>query len=136
VLIVLTDGNDTGSMVPADRAAEIARDSGVTIYTVAMGDPEASGESALDEETLESVAEITGGDYFHASDREELENIYRRLDELNPRKVETTSYRPKRELFQWPLGFSLSLALLLMVLGELGSRKASSRQATSAPLSS
>jgi len=112
VLIVLTDGNDTGSMVPALRAAEIARDSGVTIYPVAMGDPEAAGEQALDEITLKAVAETTGGEYFHANDRNDLERIYQTLDQLNPKEVETQSYRPQRELYFWPLGFALILSLL------------------------
>jgi Ca-activated chloride channel family protein len=112
VLIVLTDGNDTGSMVPTLRAAEIARDNGVTIYPVAMGDPEAAGEQALDEVTLMAVAETTGGEYFHADNREELERIYQTLDQLNPKQVETLSYRPERELYYWPLGFALVLTLL------------------------
>ena len=119
VLIVLTDGNDTGSMVPTLRAAEIARDNGVTIYPVAMGDPEAAGEQALDEVTLEGVAETTGGEYFHADDRADLERIYQVLDQLNPKQVETLSYRPERELYYWPLGFALVLTLLFFGQAEL-----------------
>jgi len=128
VLIVLTDGNDTGSMVPTLRAAEIAKDNGVTIYPVAMGDPEAAGEQALDEVTLRAVAETTGGEYFHADDREDLERIYQTLDQLNPKQVETLSYRPERELYFWPLGFALVLTLLFFGQAEfrayLGSRYA------------
>jgi Ca-activated chloride channel family protein len=119
VLIVLTDGNDTGSLVPPDRAAEIARDSGITVHTVAMGDPAATGESVLDEATLRSVASTTGGGYFHAADRAELEDIYRRLDELNPKQVETLSYRPRQDLFQWPLGACLLGGLVLLLFAEL-----------------
>ncbi len=119
VLIVLTDGNDTGSMVPPLRAAEIAQDNGVTIYTVAMGDPEAAGEQALDEVTLMAVADATGGQYFHATDREDLERIYQTLDQLNPRQVESLSYRPERELFFWPLGFAIVLSLLFFGFAEL-----------------
>jgi Ca-activated chloride channel family protein len=118
VLIVLTDGNDTGSMVPPLRAAEIAQDKGVTIYTVAMGDPEAAGEQALDEVTLKAVADATGGEYFHAADREDLERIYQTLDQLNPRQVESLSYRPERELFFWPLGFAIVLSLLFFGFAE------------------
>src|SRR5262249_17431390 len=44
VLIVLTDGNDTGSLVPPQKAAEVAKDRGVVIHTVAVGDPRAAGE--------------------------------------------------------------------------------------------
>jgi Ca-activated chloride channel family protein len=112
VLIILTDGNDTGSMVPPLRAAEIAKDNGVTIYPVAMGDPEAAGEQALDEETLQAIAAATGGEYFHAADRQSLESIYKTLDGLNPKQVESLSYRPEHELYFWPLGLAMILTLL------------------------
>jgi Ca-activated chloride channel family protein len=112
VLIILTDGNDTGSMVPPVRAAEIAADNGVVIHTIAMGDPQAAGEQALDEKTLMAVAEKTGGGYFHAENRAELDQIYRILDELNPKQVESLSYRPRHELYFWFLGFALSLSIL------------------------
>lgn len=119
VLIVLTDGNDTGSMVPPPRAAEIARDNGITIYTIAMGDPQAAGEQALDEATLQEVALTTGGEYFHAEDRAALDRIYQTLDQLNPKQVESLSYRPEHELYFWPLGFAIILSLLFFGLAEL-----------------
>ena len=119
VLIVLTDGNDTGSLVPPERAAQIARDNGVVVYTVAIGDPAAVGEQALDEKTLENIAAITGGGYFHANDRQELEDIYTRLDEVNPRQVETQSYRPLTDLFEWPLAVSMLLTLFYIVFLEV-----------------
>ena len=121
VLIVLTDGNDTGSLVPPQRAAEIARDNGVTIYTIAMGDPQAAGEQALDEKTLQAIAATTGGQYFHAQDRAELDGIYATLDQLNPRQVETLSYRPEYELYFWPGGFALLISLLFFSMVELRS---------------
>jgi Ca-activated chloride channel family protein len=121
VLIVLTDGNDTGSLVPPQRAAEIARDNGVTIYTIAMGDPQAAGEQALDEKTLQAIAATTGGQYFHAQDRAELDGIYATLDQLNPRQVETLSYRPEYELYFWPGGFALLISLLFFSVVELRS---------------
>ena len=119
VLIVLTDGNDTGSLVPPERAAEIARDNSVVVYTIAIGDPAAVGEQALDEKTLENIASITGGGYYHANDRQELEDIYTRLDELNPRQVETQSYRPLTDLFEWPLAASMLLTLFYIVFLEV-----------------
>jgi Ca-activated chloride channel family protein len=119
VLIVLTDGNDTGSLLPPVRAAEVAADNGITIHTVAMGDPEAAGEQALDEDTLEQVATSTGGQFFHANDRDELESIYEALDGLNPRKVETRSYRPQSEMYHWPLAVAVLLSLVLFGFFEL-----------------
>ncbi len=127
VLIVLTDGNDTGSLVPPDRAAEIARDNGVVVYTIAIGDPAAVGEQALDETTLKNIASVTGGAYFHANDRQELEAIYDHLDEINPREVETQSYRPLTDLYHWPLAAGMLITLLYILVMELRLRR-SNRQ--------
>lgn len=112
VLILLTDGNDTGSLVPPEKAAAIAKDNGITIYTIAIGDPTAVGEEKLDEVTLRSIAKKTGGEYFWAGNRKELEQIYTRLDQLTTLKNQTISYRPKQDLFFWPLAamFLLSFA--------------------------
>lgn len=118
VLIVLTDGNDTGSLVPPERAAEIARDNGVVVHTIAIGDPAAAGEQALDEKTLENIAAITNGGYFHANDRQELEEIYTHLDEINPRQVETQSYRPLTDLYDRPLAIGILITLLYIMFLE------------------
>jgi Mg-chelatase subunit ChlD len=130
VLIVLTDGNDTDSKVPPARAAEIARDKKITIYTVAVGDPSAAGEEKLDEETLKTVAATTGGRYYHASDRAALADIYTRLDALPTRPVQTISHRPRRDLFHWPVGAGLLLSLayhLAWALRRVRSRPSSGR---------
>ncbi|WP_157505433.1 VWA domain-containing protein [Geminicoccus roseus] len=135
VLILMTDGNDTGSKVPPVEAARIARDRGITIHTIAVGDPAAVGEDRLDEETLRSIASTTGGAYFHANDRAELEGVYQRLDELETRKVETISYRPRHDLFFWPLGIALALTMLgqlALVLREVVRRRRPAPVATTA----
>jgi Ca-activated chloride channel family protein len=111
VLILLTDGADTGSKVPPDKAASIAADAGITIHTIAMGDPAATGAAELDLETTEAIASATAGASFLAEDREALEEVYRQIDALTPEELETTSYRPTRPLFQWPLGAALVLLL-------------------------
>lgn len=128
VLIALTDGNDTGSLLPPARAAEIARDADVTIHTIAMGDPAAAGEQALDEAALLAVAETTGGLFFRAQDRNELEAIYARLDELTPRRVERISYRPQSELFHWPLGLGFLVSIVYFGLAEWRQRARSRRR--------
>lgn len=129
VMIVLTDGNDTGSLVPPEKAAHIAADLGVVIHTVAIGDPEAVGEQALDEATLRTVANITNGSFSRADDREELANIYAELDALNPRAVESVSFRPRRELYTWPAGGALVLALLMLGVASLGQGRPASKRA-------
>ncbi len=119
VLIVLTDGNDTGSLVPPERAAAIARDNGVVVHTIAIGDPAAVGEAALDEKTLEDVAATTGGGYYHANDTAELEAIYDHLDKINAREVETQSFRPVSDLYFWPLAGAILLLLIYIMILEI-----------------
>ncbi len=134
VLIVLTDGNDTGSLIPPERAADIARDNNVVVHTIAIGDPTIAGEQALDEKSLQLIASITGGGYFHANDTEELESIYQHLDDINPREVETLSYRPLSDLYHWPLALSLLLTLIYVLLLELRLRMQERELAKDAPV--
>lgn len=128
-IIALTDGNDTGSQVPPAEAARVARDHKITIHTVAVGDPAAAGEDKLDEAALKDVADVTGGGFYRALDRAQLADIYRRLDAVETRKVDTVSFQPRRELFWMPL-------LALVAISMLGQARASvrwSRAARRAP---
>ena len=113
VMIALTDGNDTGSKVPPAEAAKIARDNEIQIHVIGVGDPASTGEEALDEEALRAVADTTGGRYFFAQDRDQLAEIYDELDRLGTRDVEAETYRPRLDLFHWPLAGFLVLVLLL-----------------------
>ncbi len=124
LLIVLTDGNDTSSKVEPVKAAQIASDNDITIYTVAVGDPEAVGEEKLDEKTLQSVASATDGYFFRAEDRVELEKIYEKIDDLSSHKIETMSYRPRIDLYYWPLGLAIVLSLLMHGLRAVQTRRA------------
>jgi len=112
VMIALTDGNDTGSKVPPAQAAKIAQDNDIVIHVVGVGDPTATGEEKLDEEALGTVASTTGGRYFHASDRDELQEIYAELDRIDTREIEAESYRPRTDLFHWPLATFMILWIL------------------------
>jgi Ca-activated chloride channel family protein len=112
VLILLTDGNDTGSRVPPPKAAEIAAQNDIKIHTIGVGDPASTGEAPLDEQTLRQIAQVTGGQFFRANDLTELEGVYQQLDELEPLEFETYSYRPKHELYHWLLAAVLVMVLL------------------------
>jgi Ca-activated chloride channel homolog len=112
VMIALTDGNDTGSRVPPPQAAQIARDNDIVIYVVGVGDPTATGEEKLDEEALIDVASTTGGRYFHAADREQLADIYTELDGIDTREIIAETYRPRTDLFHWPLAAFLLFGLV------------------------
>lgn len=98
LLILLSDGADTGSRMSPVNAAEIAVGNGVEIFTVAVGDPEGSGEQRVDVATLEDIAARANGEFFFANEEEGLAAIYARIDALTPREVETLSFRPREPL--------------------------------------
>ena len=124
VLILLTDGqNNTGAVDPL-KAAELASQIGVRIYTIGVGADEMVVDSFfgqrtlnpskdLDEKTLKAVAEATGGQYFRARDTEQLETIYAVLDEIEPVEANPETFRPIKSLFHWPLAAALLIAFLL-----------------------
>jgi len=116
VLVVLTDGNDTASKMPPDRAADIANQNGIMIHTVGIGDPTATGEDKVDVAALQKIASATGGRYFFGQDQNQLAEIYATLDKITPVKQTTLSWRPRIELFQYPLGAALLLLIGYHVL--------------------
>ncbi len=123
VLVLLTDGNDTGSKVPPVDAARVAAANNVTIYPIAMGDPKSIGEEAIDVDTLKSVAQITQGRYFEALDRNALQQTYTIIDELEPELYESLSFRPRESIFHYVLAVFALLFLtafpLYICLGRL-----------------
>ncbi|HET6960386.1 MAG TPA: VWA domain-containing protein [Vicinamibacterales bacterium] len=116
VLILMTDGNDTGSRVPPLKAADIAAGKGITVYTIALGDPKATGGDIVDTKALQAIATRTGGTFYLATDRQRLSSIYRELDAIQKQTFKTMSYRPKRPLFHWPLGAAMALIAAYLVV--------------------
>lgn len=124
VLIMLTDGVNNAGEVSPIQAGELAAREGIKVYTIGIGadtgtssslfGPRTVNPSAdLDEESLTQIAESTGGQYFRARDRDELERIYNILDELEPVDQEAETYRPTQTLFFWPLGAALAISFLI-----------------------
>ncbi len=111
LLILLSDGTDTVSRMSPVNAAEIARNKGIEIFTIGVGNPQASGEDKVDLETLKQIAARTRGQYFFAQDQDGLQQVYDRIDALAPRETETLSYRPRRSLAWIPLALIAALGL-------------------------
>ncbi|MDD5271407.1 MAG: VWA domain-containing protein [Methylovulum sp.] len=121
VLVLMTDGANTAGEVSPLKAAELAQAKKLKIYTIGIGADEMLVRSwfgnrkvnpsmDLDEKTLIKIAESTGGRYFRARNADELDNIYRLLDKLEPIEKDKQYYRPHSELFYWPLAAALLLA--------------------------
>jgi len=126
IIILLTDGvNNSGEVDPV-FAAQIAKTFGIRIYTIGVG---TKGEAPypvqtpfgtryqmipveIDESVLKQISDITGGEYFRATDNKTLKAIYDKIDKLEKSKVEITSYRNAKELFYPWLGAGLFLLVL------------------------
>lgn len=111
VMLLLTDGQDSGSEVRPIQAARLAAADSIKIYALGIGDPNATVYD-LDEETLGAIAEATGGMYFNAADPEQLEKVYEELDLLEPIEYEDDDYVPKRLLFYYPLAAGMLLLFI------------------------
>jgi Ca-activated chloride channel family protein len=100
-VILLTDGQNSAGPDPVE-AARMAAERGLRIYTVGFGtengeiswDGGAAMRVALDEPTLQTVAGLTGAQYFHAGSASELRAVYRNLNAgsiLETRSTEITA---------------------------------------------
>lgn len=124
VLVLVTDGANNGGEIDPMTAARLAAEESITIYPIGIGaDPAQGGVLGmlgfnpgieLDEPSLRAIADATGGEYFRARDREELEAIEATLDRLEPVAQKPTLARPTWPLYPWPLGLALALSLLLV----------------------
>ena len=130
VVILLTDGrNNTGRISP-ETAAEIARTYKVKVYTIGVGTEGKAPflvetffgkqfiwqEVDLDEETLQMIAQKTGGKYFRATNTRALEEIYKEIDKLEKTKVKVKEYMESNELFVWFVFTGLAFVLLEIIL--------------------
>ncbi|MGI9247521.1 MAG: vWA domain-containing protein [Woeseiaceae bacterium] len=131
VLVLLTDGANTAGEVEPLKAAELAQQVGLRIYTIGIGAEQLEVSSLiggrrrinpsadLDEETLTGIAELTGGRYFRATDTASLQDIYRLVDELEPVEEPESGFRPVKSLYFWPLGGAFVLVSLMCLVNLL-----------------
>ncbi len=127
VLILMTDGANTAGEVSPLKAAELAAENQLKIYTIGIGADEMVVRSFfgshkvnpsrdLDEKTLIKIAQSTGGRYFRARNADELNNIYMLLDKLEPVEKDKQYFRPRSELYFWPLSLALIIAGCLCLM--------------------
>jgi len=127
VIILLSDGANTAGVIEPLEAAKLAAKSGVTIYTVGVGAEEMLQRSFfstrkvnpsqdLDERALTQIADMTGGQYFRARNPQELKNIYQLIDQMEPINTAQQTWRPRDELFRFPLTIVLVLSIVIAMM--------------------
>ena len=107
-IILLTDGsNNTGVVAPL-TAAEIAKNLGIKIYTIGVGK---NGEAeypvginfygkmeyqlmpvVIDEATLRSIAQMTGGKYYRATSKNVLKEVFQDIDQLEKTQLDVRNF--------------------------------------------
>ena len=126
VMILLTDGENTAGQVMPMQAAKVAKDLGIRIYTIGVGTEGQApikvegffGEEIryvnvrLDEKLLYDLAQETGGQYFRVNTTEELNAVYRAIDQLEKTEAVTQEYHEYQE--QFPLFLKVALAFLIL----------------------
>lgn len=137
VVVLLTDGIDNASLVPPLHAAEVAKALGVKVYTIGVG--KRSGtflgfeqnpwtgeiswkelpippENSLDEKTLSRIASQTGGRFYRAESKSDLEKIYSEIDQLEKTEIQTIAYaRYSEKFYPWLLAGAILLLVELVL---------------------
>lgn len=140
VTILIADGDNTSGGFAPLEAAQLARAFGVRIYVIGVGSTQKNipiyeegvlkyrDDLGMDESTLQEIAKITGGAYFRATDTQALEEISKRIGQLEKTQAEArTAFLPE-PLYRWPLGVAVA-ALLALGLFPEGRKRFVSRTA-------
>ena len=138
IIVLLTDGdNNAGKITPA-FAAEAAKALGIKIYTIGAGTrgfapmpvQDMFGRTMyrnvkveVDEETLKKIAEVSGGQFYRATDTKTLNQIFEQIDKLEKSTVELSQYKQYRDLFPWFLASGFGLLALQVALAQSVGRR-------------
>ena len=122
-IILLTDGVNTAGQISPFKAAEIARDLKIQINTIGLGSGRAPlggmlgtpgrAVAEFDEESLKQIAQITGGAYFNANNLADLQEVYRKIEQLQESELE----QPDRTIIEELYPPFVLVALLSYLLG-------------------
>ncbi len=126
VVILLTDGVNNSGEVSPQTAGEIAREYGVRVYTIGVGTKGQApmpvqtpfGEEyrpmdvEIDEETLTEIAQMTGGKYYRATNKDNLSKVYAEIDQLEKTRISVVEFSEKNDEY---LPFLLLAGLLFLI---------------------
>jgi Ca-activated chloride channel family protein len=131
IIILLTDGQSNAGELSPQAAGEIAKQKGVKVYTIGVGtrgkapflvnDP-LFGERYvyqrvnIDEDTLRTIADETGGLYFRAENLEGLQQIYDTIDKLEKTEVKVDLFADYSEIYPWLLIPAILLLPIYVIL--------------------
>lgn len=130
VVILLTDGSNNRGEIDPLTAAEIAKTFNIRVYAIGVGSYSdqvrvpihtpygvqySTMSSEFDEKTLRDIAQLTGGEYFRATDNNSLRAIYQQIDQLEKTKIRVREYSKRTEHFM-PFLLAACMCMLLEVI--------------------
>lgn len=138
IIILLTDGVNNRGEIDPPTGAQLAAAADIRVYTIGVGkvggapvpvttpdgrkvyarNPDGSlYMTELDEDTLKGIAETTGGKYYRATDEHALDDIYRRILEMEKTAFRVKSFRQRKEVARYalPVGLAVLLSEILLL---------------------
>lgn len=108
VVVLLTDGENNIDLITPQAAAQLAAEEHVKVYTVFAGryvytvdffGQQRATEQEIDTSDLQMIAKTTGGRFFKARDKTELENVYNEIEKLERTKREEKRFSETFDLY-------------------------------------
>jgi len=133
IIILMTDGQNNSGKIDPLTAAQAAQALGVKVYTIGIGERGMApmpvfmnGQKVgyrnvpvdVDEDTLQKIAQMTGGNYYRADNAERFRDIYAQIDKLEKTEAIINKYTQFKELFPWFVSCGLVLLLVEVTLGQ------------------
>ena len=126
IMILVTDGDNNAGAINPDTASQLAKELGIKIYTIGVGTDQTimpyeyfgttqyqTMDSGLDEALLTKIADVTGGQYFRATDASSLQSIFSAIDQLEKTDMDRDTFMTYDE---WAFAF-IKLGLIFLVVG-------------------
>lgn len=137
VIVLLSDGRNNAGELDPITTSDLAKQFGIRIYTIGAGTRGTAPmpvqtvigvrnmqvQVDVDEETLQQIAEITGGKYFRATDEKSLAAIYGEISEMETTEYSVREYVQHAELFYYPILAALLLLLIEFILERMVFRR-------------
>ncbi len=124
VILLLTDGADFGDEVSQQTSVRLANLYGIKVYAIGMGSSlpsvsvqKSTGKVGLNIELLKNLSIQTGGQYFHASDKDALQKVFAGIDQMEKSSASILSYDRFTDLHIRLVLVSLLLLIVAMVSG-------------------
>ncbi len=123
VIILLTDGENNDGSLSLPQAIKLAQDEDIKVYTIGVGSADLFfqmfsfiGVPGLDESELKTLAEITKGQYFRASNTEDLQKVYDLIDKLEASDEQENYLSEVKEWYYIPLLAAFIMACFMIIL--------------------